>query len=70
LKPKRLIAALRPDGEELLPLVRAEMDPKRYGSFAPITAGPLVAVLGLTAVGLLGMLSTPVRLARRLLRRE
>ncbi|HET9393799.1 MAG TPA: hypothetical protein VFO29_09825 [Candidatus Rubrimentiphilum sp.] len=65
----KLIAALRPDGEELVPLVRAEMDPARYSSFEPVTAGPVVAAIGLTLVAILGALLAPIRLVQRAVRR-
>jgi hypothetical protein len=57
-------AALRPSGKELERLVHAEMDPSRYASFRPITAGPVVAVLGLALVGVLGIVAAPYRLLR------
>jgi len=60
----RAIKALRPDGKELERLVRAEMDPSRYASFRPITAGPIVAAVGLAIVGVLGALAAPIRLLR------
>jgi hypothetical protein len=61
---RRLVTSLRPGVDEIVQLVRAEMDPARYAEFQPITAGPLVAIVGLTAVALLGALCAPVRLLR------
>jgi hypothetical protein len=61
----RLVAALRPDGRELVRLVRSETDPDQYASFQPITAGPVVAVAGLMLVGVLGILAAPIRLLKK-----
>ncbi len=61
---RRLVAALGPNGNEIVQLARAEMDPARYAGFEPITAGPICATAGLAAVAILGILAAPVRLLR------
>ena len=62
---QRLVAALRPSGNEILQLARAEMDPACYARFEPLTAGPVCALAGLVAVAMLGILAAPMRLLRR-----
>jgi hypothetical protein len=62
----KLIAALRPDADEITAVARAETDPARYSSFAPITAGPAVAVAALTAIGILGIVLAPIRLLKHI----
>jgi len=64
----RIASALRPDEREIVELARAEMSPACYESFRPIAAGPVVAVCGLAAVFLGGVLAAPFRLLRILRR--
>lgn len=66
---RRLAKAMAPTTEEIRRLARRETDPALAGRFAPITRGPVVAVLVLAAVGAAALLVAPFRLAAAALRR-
>jgi hypothetical protein len=44
-----------PRDREIIRLARREVDPAHAAEFAPITRGPVVAVLGLMAIGVIAV---------------
>jgi hypothetical protein len=62
-----LAALLRPSGDEMVALVRAEMDPLRARSFEQLCFGPLLSALALAGVIAAAAVVTPLRLVWRLI---
>jgi hypothetical protein len=62
------IALLRPSPAEVLAVAHREGDMRSANSFSPICPGPVVAVAGLIAIGLVGGLAAPFRLGARFIR--
>jgi hypothetical protein len=60
-----VVAKLRPNGNELYRLVVMESDPAFANRFEQLTPGPVLAILGLGAIALFGVVSAPLRLFRR-----
>jgi hypothetical protein len=59
------VAKLRPSGGELYRLVVMESDPAFANRFEQLTPGPALAIAGLAAIALYGVISAPLRLFRR-----
>jgi hypothetical protein len=61
-----IAALLRPSGDELVVLVRAEMDPSRARRFEQLCFGPLVSAAALAGLIVAAAVVTPFRLVWRL----
>jgi hypothetical protein len=61
-----LTSLLRPTGTEIHDLVVREMDPARTAEFEPVCRGPLVGVLALAVIGIACVVTSPVRIVRRM----
>jgi hypothetical protein len=64
----RLKKALSPTDAEVVELALRETDRDAYDQFTPIAGGPVLAVAGLVAVGVLAAIVTPFRIVRGLRR--
>jgi predicted membrane-bound mannosyltransferase len=65
----RVKKSLVPTDAEVVKLALRETDRAAYRDFTPITGGPLLAAVGLAAIGLLAVITAPLRIVMGLRRR-